>query len=201
MLTALMHLLPFPIFYLMGVLPTGFLLARAQGLDIRSAGSGNVGATNVARVLGKKMGLLTLLLDASKGFLATLLAGFISHDNLTYMAAAGFCCVAGHCFSIPGKLTGGKGVATALGTILALNVWFGVVALATFILVMLVVGIVSVASLGATAMVVIFANMLNIPDGAWFALALISLLIFYKHKDNLKRLALGEEKRFRFSKT
>src|SRR5689334_1360058 len=97
-------------FYALGTFPTGRILARLKGVDITQTGSGNVGATNVSRVLGPRSGIITLAIDVAKGILAVMLASAFSGDNSVYTAAAGVAVVLGHCFSIPGVWRGGKGV-------------------------------------------------------------------------------------------
>src|SRR3984957_8845889 len=107
--------------YLLGSIPFGLLLGKLfGGRDVRSAGSGNIGATNVARVAGPVAGILTLLLDAAKGALAVYLAGRLSEQSSTWMMIAGLCALVGHCFPIWLGFHGGKGVATAAGVFLVL---------------------------------------------------------------------------------
>src|SRR5450432_4885580 len=107
--------------YLLGSIPWGVLITRIFGrVDIRQSGSGNIGATNVARVAGPAAGVLTLLLDAAKGYAAVWIAARYSNDSATWMMAAGLAALIGHCFPIWLNFKGGKGVAAALGVFLAL---------------------------------------------------------------------------------
>ena len=191
----------FIIFYLIGTLPTGYLIAKYKGIDITATGSGNVGATNVARTLGKKLGILTLLLDALKGALAVFIADLSFHNNLTLSSLAGLTCVLGHCFSIPKYLKGGKGVATALGVASSLNIIFLFVALISFGLSILIFRIVSVISLVASVSVCLASILLGWQLNEWLPLALINIVIFYRHKENLQRLINGQEKKFSFGKS
>lgn len=187
-------------FYLLGAFPTGLLIAKFHGIDISKHGSGNVGATNIARTLGKKAGFLTLLIDCSKGALAVIIADVLFHDS-NLSAITGMLAVMGHCISIPGKLRGGKGVATSLGVITALSPALGGAVLCIFLGVFAAFRMVSVASivaaLSAPALALVFY-----PDVLWHSwIAFIAFLVIYKHKDNLERVIEGREPRFTFSST
>ncbi|NLF24541.1 MAG: glycerol-3-phosphate 1-O-acyltransferase PlsY [Deltaproteobacteria bacterium] len=183
-------------FYLCGTIPTGHLVAKHHGVPIEGEGSGNVGATNVARVLGKKAGLLTLTGDILKGFLAASLAGLIS-DNAAFIAAASVAVVAGHCFSIPGKLKGGKGVATALGALLHLSPVSALLGLAVFAVVFSAFRYVSLASVAAALTAPIYGILGQNIRTTNIAIILISLLVTFRHKDNLQRLSAGKEPKFK----
>lgn len=196
MVTQILQLLPLPIFYALGAFPTGYIIAKQQGIDIRSKGSGNVGATNIARTLGKKAGIATLFLDVVKGAIAVLLGNFISNGNETYLILAGLCCVLGHCFSFPPYLKGGKGVATAFGVLCAIKITLGLSVLISFAILFLLFRIVSIASMGAAIIASVIGLFLGIKGLAWYCLSAISLLIIYRHRENLARLAMGEEKKF-----
>ena len=106
--------------YLVGAIPFGLLIARAQGVNIRTQGSGNIGATNVLRILGKKWGIITLLLDALKGYLPTLLCSSLMNGSTGQVLAVGVATVIGHTFPVYIGFKGGKGVATSAGMLLAL---------------------------------------------------------------------------------
>ncbi len=188
----LLALLPF---YLLGCFPSGIILARASGVDLTTTGSGNVGATNVARTLGKKAGLITLAMDIFKGALAVFLARQLSSDQV-FCSYAGTAAVFGHCFSIPGKLKGGKGVATAFGVILALNYLLGFLTAATFAATFFIFKIVSLASITAAAAASIFGALLTTSPTAWYPLVLISLVVVIRHHANLNRLVNGTEPKF-----
>lgn len=182
-------------FYLIGALPTGYLLGRLRGVDIHDHGSGNVGATNVSRVLGKKLGALTLVLDVAKGYLVVLLANLIS-DNPSFLGASALAAVSGHCFSIPKVLHGGKGVATTLGVGLYLSPIAAISSLLIFIFILIGSRIVSVASMVAIAASPIAAGFCDTPDPQVTALAIIALIVVFQHRKNLARLTQGSEKKF-----
>src|SRR5271169_2107289 len=108
--------------YLLGSIPFGLIFAKILGgKDVRTAGSGNIGATNVSRVAGPLAGILTLLLDAAKGYAAVLLAARLSDDTAMWLVIAGFSALLGHCYPVWLRFKGGKGVATAAGVFLALS--------------------------------------------------------------------------------
>lgn len=189
--------------YLLGSLPFGFWVARARGVDIARRGSGNTGATNVARTLGKGPGALVLALDVAKGAAPAyaapglVQAGWLP-DGFPHALWLGLAAVLGHTFSPWLGFRGGKGVATGLGAVLASCPVPGLAGLATFALVMLSIRIVSVGSLlGAF---VIWATTLALyPDLRVVApVTLIVAYVFWKHRANIGRLRRGEEPRFRF---
>jgi glycerol-3-phosphate acyltransferase PlsY len=194
--------------YLCGSLPWGLWVGRlARGVDVRTLGSGNLGATNVYRSLGPALGILTLLLDIAKGFLpvwllphAAIAAGFPGGPEWCRMAV-GLAAVAGHVWTFLAGFKGGKGVATTAGVLLALApAAFGVFAL-VFVLVVAVTRYISLGSmLGAAAFAVAIACF---APGGWrsptFLLGLLlALLVVFRHRDNLRRLMRGEERRFSF---
>ena len=205
----LLYLIVVTISYLLGSIPFGYLLVRVfRGEDIRQTGSGNIGATNVARSGAKGLGIATLALDALKGALAVGIASYIAHYEVrsgTYptlvpnqlMATAALAAVLGHVFPVWLKFKGGKGVATALGVFCVLFPKAILVALAVFILIVLVTRYVSLGSiLGAIAFPVA-AYFLQ--DSDWLSLLLasaISLIIILKHHQNIQRLLAGTESRF-----
>ena len=185
-------------FYLLGTFPTGYLISKSQGVDISSVGSGNVGATNVMRALGKKAGLFTLLGDILKGLAAVAIASALSGRN-DYACYAGIAVVAGHCFSIPGKLKGGKGVATALGVILFLSPTAALFVIAIFAAVLEMWKMVSLASVSASLIAPIFTMLTGQPDYLNQSFAAIALIITYRHRANLSRIAQGKEPKRRKS--
>jgi len=187
-----LSLLPF---YLLGAVPSGYILARLHGIDITRHGSGNIGATNVARIIGARAGLITLALDCAKGFLAAGLAQALSGETW-YAALAGTAAVAGHCFSIPRRLPSGKGVAAGFGACLFLCSVPALLGLAVFAAVALSSRLVSLASVSAALSVPVFALLLDLPDAASWASAVIALIIVFRHRENLHRLAMGTERRF-----
>jgi len=184
--------------YLIGAIPFGLIFAKAQGVDLRSQGSGNIGATNVARIMGKKIGLLTLFFDLSKGLLPIVFARFYFDsvpERDLIISLMGFFAILGHCYPVFLKFKGGKGVATAAGVFLAICPVASGISFAIFMLMFQVYRIVSVSSITAS-IAVPFAVYLCCPSDIFFKMALISsIIIIYKHKENIVRLLKGEEKK------
>ncbi|MDE9449573.1 glycerol-3-phosphate 1-O-acyltransferase PlsY [Aliiroseovarius sp. Z3] len=179
--------------YLLGSVPFGIVMARVFGLgDLRQIGSGNIGATNVLRTGNKPAALLTLLGDAGKGAAAVLLArAFLAEDAAQL---AGFTAFLGHCFPIFLGFKGGKGVATWLGTMLALSWPIGLAACVTWLVVAVVFRISSLAALSAAMLSPILALALGFPSYVLLSVAL-ALLIFLRHRANIERLIAGDEPR------
>ncbi len=194
LLIKLVALLPF---YLIGCFPTGWLVGRLHGVDISQEGSGNVGATNVSRVLGKRAGVFALLGDVGKGIVAVLAASAFSSVEW-YVAGAGAAVVCGHCFSLPPWLKGGKGVATALGVTMVLFPMGALVALVSFIGVFAYTRIVSIASLVATGVVPLVSLLSNQGDSRSLALVVVACVIVLRHRPNIVRLIEGTEPKFVF---
>jgi glycerol-3-phosphate acyltransferase PlsY len=183
----------------MGSFPSGYLLAKLHGIDITKQGSGNVGATNVARSIGKRAGVLTLLLDLIKGMLAVYLASVIT-DQVWFLAAVAVAVVCGHCFSIPPLLKGGKGVATGLGILIALAPGAALTSVVIFAAAFSVTRIVSLSSILATFSAPLYSLVTNQPETKSLALVILSLVIAYRHHENIKRLIEGREAKFGSSK-
>ena len=186
--------------YLVGAIPFGLLLSRGSGIDIRSEGSKNIGATNVARLLGKKLGLLTLLADIVKGYVPLFVAGRLlpaDPQQGTMLALCGAATVLGHMFPVYLGFKGGKGVATGLGVFLYLAPKAVLGCLLVFALATGFSGFVSVGSLlGALA---VLPGLWLLGEPAWkIALAaVIVALIWFKHHQNIGRLLHGAEKSWR----
>ena len=179
--------------YLLGSIPFGIVMARLFGLgDLRQIGSGNIGATNVLRTGNKPAALLTLLGDAGKGGAAVLLARALVGEDAAQIA--GFAAFLGHCFPIFLGFKGGKGVATWLGTMLALAWPVGLAACATWLVFALGFRISSLAALAAAALSPIMAALLGFPGFVALSIAL-ALLIFARHRANIERLIAGDEPR------
>jgi len=192
--------------YLLGSIPFGLLLGKLFGAsDVRKAGSGNIGATNVARVAGPVAGIMTLLLDIAKGAFAVFLASRFSHQSATWMMIAGLCVIAGHCFPIWLGFRGGKGVATAAGVFLVLCPTAFLGAAILFVLVVIYWRFVSLGSIAAAAAMPLLIYFFWAPHHAppyavTFGSLAAALLIVYKHDANIQRLVQGDEPRFSFGK-
>jgi glycerol-3-phosphate acyltransferase PlsY len=180
--------------YLLGSIPFGFVLTRLAGHgDIRSIGSGNIGATNVLRTGDKGLALATLLLDSVKGAVAALIAQALGGSEVLVMVA-GFAAVIGHNFPVWLKFKGGKGVATTVGFVLVIAPWTGLLGIATWVLVAAVFRISSLAALVALALAPVYAFALGYRQES-IAILLLSILGWVRHRENLKRLLKGEEPR------
>lgn len=204
--------------YFLGSIPFGLIVGRMGGTDVRQHGSGNIGATNVWRVVGPKWGAATFLLDASKGFLAVRLAQQIAYHQAPppaledqYMAYAGIfaalCCILGHSFPVWLKFKGGKGVATSLGVLIALlpPLVIGVV-LTLWISLFAFFRYVSLASVVAAIALPITVGILlrigELEGNAYLAFSCAAaFLVVRRHRDNIKRLIEGTENRFGSKKT
>jgi glycerol-3-phosphate acyltransferase PlsY len=195
--------------YLLGSIPTGYLVAKSRGIDIRTVGSGNIGATNVFRILGKPAGIFVLVVDALKGFVSCyfvgplvyrLLVGRLEDDSAAHeylKIIGGFLAILGHNYTCWLKFKGGKGIATSAGVTLALLPVAMGISLVVWLLAFAITRYVSVASIAAA---------LVLPFAAWwpahrtplmiFIAGLISALAIYKHRTNIKRLLNGTENRF-----
>jgi len=192
--------------YLLGSIPFGLLLSRLfGGGDVRKSGSGNIGATNVARVAGPLPGTLTLLFDAAKGAAAVWLAGRVSNESATWMMIAALAALLGHCYPIWLKFRGGKGVATAAGSFLVLCAPALLGSVIIFLLVAFFWRYVSLASICAAASMPLLIYLLWAPHHApppvlTFGSLAAAAIIFYKHDANIQRLVQGEEPKFSFGK-
>jgi len=173
-----------------GAIPFGVIVARGKGVDITARGSGNIGATNVARVLGVVPGLIVLVLDAAKGALPTALALRAAADPRAALAAGG-AAILGHCFSPVLGFRGGKGVATAFGVFLVLTPALAAVAVAVFAIVLVRTRVPALGSLAGVATVA--AILIASHDHATATLAAgTTLLLLYTHRTNLAKLRRGK---------
>lgn len=194
--------------YFLGSCPNGYLVARARGVDIRKHGSGNIGATNVLRVLGKKWGYLVFALDAFKGFAAVRIAFAIGAAMLPGAGqrevagiAGGLACILGHTFPIWLRFRGGKGVATSAGVLLGLMPIAVFSVLAVWLLLFKITRYVSLASIGAAVALPLFVvaylryGLLTGATLLPFSI-LIAGVVVWRHRSNMQRLLHGQEQRF-----
>jgi glycerol-3-phosphate acyltransferase PlsY len=188
--------------YLLGAIPFGFLIAKLRmGGDIRTAGSGNIGAANVTRVVGQGAGAATLLLDAGKGWLAVWLAARFTGEDIAWMMVAALAAILGHLFPVWLGFRGGRGVATGVGVFLPIC-WTAVVAaLVVWLVVVTFWRYVSLGSIAAAAALPLLTYLLYAPGHApphsvSIGTALAAVLIIWKHRPNIERLIAGTEDRF-----
>jgi glycerol-3-phosphate acyltransferase PlsY len=182
--------------YLLGSVPVGFLLGLRSGIDVRETGSGNVGATNVARVVGKRQGILTLIVDTVKGFLPVILAIQLG-ASLAATVLVGAAAFIGHLYPIFLKFKGGKGVATALGVFLAVAPLATLVLVALFAFTVLASRIVSLSSILAAVAAPIIFWLFSYPPLVVGMAVFIALAITWRHQSNIRRMMNGSEPRFR----
>lgn len=181
--------------YLLGSVPTGYLLGYFAGVDVRRAGSGNVGATNVARVVGKRQGIWTLLADSAKGFIPVLLATQLGLDSIT-TALVGVAAFLGHLYPVFLKFRGGKGVATGFGVLLGLAPWATVCLIAIFVGALLTTRIVSFSSMIGAAAAPFVLWLFDYSPSVIFMSAFLAVMIILRHRSNIHRLLAGTEPRF-----
>ncbi|MGV7220540.1 MAG: glycerol-3-phosphate 1-O-acyltransferase PlsY [Nitrospinales bacterium] len=181
--------------YILGSLPFGAWFARSRNIDIQKHGSGNIGATNVARTLGKKAGLLVLLADCFKGFISVVIADQILGSEFE-VGVAGLMAFLGHIYSIFLKFKGGKGVATGLGVFLFIMPFATLSAIGVFALVLCLTKYISLSSISAALSIPLFGLLFNTPQSYIFISVIISVIVTLKHKDNIERLIVGKESKF-----
>lgn len=190
--------------YLVGSVPTGLLVARAKGVDIRKVGSGNIGATNVFRSIGKPWGVMTFIGDALKGLIPALLFPKLAGPQAVLEWGAGFgilCAVAailGHNFSLFLRFKGGKGVATSAGALIGIAPLAALIGVVAWVTLFFGTRYVSVASIGASLAIPLAGWILYQPEQPLLAWTLIILgaLVILRHKANIQRLIAGTEHRF-----
>lgn len=192
--------------YLLGSIPTGLILSKATGVDIRKSGSGNIGATNVTRLVGKKLGALTLAGDIFKAVLPMLVVHWYllgsgmelsPHEVDVAVTLCGGAAFLGHMYSIYLKFGGGKGVATGLGVFIVLEPLAALAALLLFIVVVYFSGYVAVGSLVVSALMTLLIWLLRGAPTHVFLAFFIGVLIWLKHVDNIRRLFEGTETNWR----
>jgi glycerol-3-phosphate acyltransferase PlsY len=206
--SGLSYIIAAAIGYLLGSCPNGYLVSRARGVDIRKQGSGNIGATNVLRVMGKKWGYLVFALDTMKGFVAVRLAfevalalAPLATQREIIGIAGGLACILGHTFPVWLGFRGGKGVATSAGVLLGLMPVAVISVFAVWLILFQVTRYVSVASIAAAAALPVFVMLylrLKMLTGASllpFSI-LIAGVVIWRHRSNMQRLLHGKEQRF-----
>ncbi len=186
--------------YFIAAIPFGLLVAKIYGnIDIRSVGSKNIGATNVTRILGKKLGFVTLILDGLKGAAMVIIARFTFSeisDLHQFLALVAGIAVVGHIYPAYLRFKGGKGVATAIATLFALDFGTGVLVSTFWIISFFLFRISSVSSITAVVSSVLISKYFEAPTSQVLLCLFLAILITYKHKQNIIRLLTGEEKSF-----
>ncbi|MHB8058725.1 MAG: glycerol-3-phosphate 1-O-acyltransferase PlsY [Desulfuromonadaceae bacterium] len=182
--------------YLTGSIPTGLLLGKAYGIDVRKEGSGNIGATNLYRTVGRKVGIITLVCDCLKGLLPVVLVTFstLPPEFAAWVGLSAFC---GHVFSVFLRFKGGKGVATALGVFLALAPLAVAIAIVLFAVLMFIWRYVSLGSIAAAAVMPLAVFLLGESSAVTTVTFIIALIVIARHHENIKRLLSGSENKFK----
>ena len=183
----------FVLSYILGSIPFSLIITKIKGINLREAGSGNIGATNVARTGNKFLAVLTLLLDSFKGFIAIYIAQQF-FDNDLWIYASAILAVLGHMFPIWLRFNGGKGVATTLGILIALNIPLASVFVFIWLIVFFTFRYSSLASLTATVITVVASFFFQ--KELFLALLIVAILIFLKHHRNITNLLQGRERKF-----
>ncbi|MCU0441029.1 MAG: glycerol-3-phosphate 1-O-acyltransferase PlsY [Bacteroidia bacterium] len=194
--------------YLLGSIPTAVWVGKVFfGVDVREHGSGNAGATNTLRTLGKPAGLAVLAIDCLKGFAATSLVVFLPESVtgsavLQWQMGFGITAVIGHIFPIFARFKGGKGIATLIGMVMAMNGWLALSCMVTFVLVVWATRYISLGSMTAAVLSPLYVGLIynwQEPVFLYFCTA-IGLLVVYTHRANINRLISGNENKFSFNK-
>jgi glycerol-3-phosphate acyltransferase PlsY len=181
--------------YVLGSIPFGLVVARAKGVDLRAVGSGNIGATNVARALGKGWAVVVLLADAGKGFVPVWLGRRLDLDA-RHVALAGLCAIVGHMFTIFLRGRGGKGVATSLGVALALSPPAALCGFGLYVVAYAFLRLSSVGSLLGIWSFPVFATLLGgLPRPYLILATVVAVLVTVRHRQNIARLLRGQEKK------
>lgn len=187
--------------YLLGSIPFGYLAGLLMGVDIRKQGSGNIGATNVLRILGPVAGSLVFLADATKGILAVFLGQiFLPLDATWAGAICGLAAILGHNYSLYLRFKGGKGVATSFATMLALSPSVALLALVIFIFIVALFRYVSLGSITAASSAWLITLVTSEPMAYKLFATVAAILIIYRHHSNIRRLLAGTENRLSFKR-
>jgi len=187
--------------YFLGAIPFGVLVAKAHGVDIMRIGSGNIGATNVSRVLGRGPSLLVFALDVLKGLIPAIVARIVFPDRQELWMLAGALAIVGHSLSPFIRFKGGKGISTALGMCLGTTPILALCSFAVFIVVILIFRYMSVASLVGVGTTVPFALLFHCDPWVIGGYSTMTAFVIYRHRANIKRLIAGTEPTFTFKKT
>ena len=184
--------------YIIGGLPFGYWFVRfTLGSDIRTMGSGNIGATNVHRTAGTKAGLIVLLLDILKGFLAVWLAGFLNHQSITALALAACAVMVGHCFPVFLHFKGGKAVACFIGAFAVITLTPVLAVVVVFLLTVMLSRFISLGSImGALSFPFLVWFIQHPPLPVLYAAIFAGVLVIYRHRGNIERLRTGSENTF-----
>ena len=182
--------------YLLGSIPFGYIVGKLfKKVDIRELGSGNIGATNVFRILGPSLASLVLLGDVGKGILSIYLVRFLNIDNLLILTIAGLAVICGHDWSLFLGFKGGKGIATTFGVVFGLNPTISILALIIWGVVVITTRYVSLSSIFAVISIFIFSILFKQPYEYIIFSAMIMILGIFKHKENIKRLKSKKERK------
>ncbi|WP_264704472.1 glycerol-3-phosphate 1-O-acyltransferase PlsY [Wolbachia endosymbiont (group B) of Apotomis betuletana] len=180
--------------YVIGSIPFSLIIAKINGINLREVGSGNIGATNVARTGNKRLAVLALFLDSLKGFVAVYTAQQFCDNNDFYIYVSAILAVLGHMFPIWLRFNGGKGVATTLGVLIVLNISIALAFVFVWLIVFFIFRYSSLASLAATAAAVIASFFFQ--KELFLILLTVAILIFLKHYKNIANLLQGRERKF-----
>ncbi|WP_405197775.1 MULTISPECIES: glycerol-3-phosphate 1-O-acyltransferase PlsY [unclassified Wolbachia] len=184
----------FVLSYILGSIPFSLIIAKINGINLREVGSGNIGATNVARTGNKRLAVLALFLDSLKGFVGVYTAQQFCDNNDFYIYVSAILAVLGHMFPIWLRFNGGKGVATTLGALIALNISIALAFVLVWLIVFFIFRYSSLASLAANAAAVIASFFFQ--KELFLILLTVAILIFLKHYKNIANLLQGREHKF-----
>lgn len=180
--------------YILGSIPFGYIVSKlVKKIDIRDYGSGNIGATNTLRILGPFVASIVLIGDIGKGYFSIYLSRLIIHDSIFILTIAGLAVICGHDWSLFLKFKGGKGVATTFGVILALNPMISILAAIVWGIVIITTRYASLSSISAVISIIIFTILFKQPYEYIIFSMIILILTIFTHKENIKRLKLGNE--------
>ena len=186
--------------YFIGSINNAILICGAKGIDVKKVGSGNAGATNTVRALGKKYGVMVFVLDFLKGAISCLIAKIIAGEN--FVALAGIFAILGHIFPVYHGFKGGKGVSTTYGTLVVINFWAALIVGALHLILIKSTGIVSLSTI--ISFVILPFSMLVLNPSDYYInvilTAVISIIVIAAHNENIKRLIKGEENSFKKEK-